>query len=383
MDKIEGNEPTHAGKRQHLNNLDVLRGIAILGVLLFHSVDAVWGPGWLSFSGGARKVTFDFGQGTSFWLYPIHLGHLGVAIFFGVSGFCIHLSAAGASRAAPGLDFFIKRFFRIVPAYFVVLLALSAQRVHWDDQTSVKSLFLHLFFVHNFSPSYIFSLNPSFWSIAVEMQLYLLYPVVWFGAARIGWRNILLVTLATELALRLGQTIAEAIYGTSIPGFLTGSPFYYWFSWSAGAYAAEKYRRGEMLPRARVLGGSMILAGLVADSWKVSCEASFPLVAGGAALLVAGKAIVPARWSKWLLVLGAWSYSLYLIHQPLLQKVGELAGNKFGRSNLMPLLCVWLAALVIVPLAGVLYRVLERPSIEAGHWVSSKMRLAAGQSHRA
>lgn len=357
----------------HLENLDVLRAVAVLGVVLVHCAGSVWGKSWMDFSGSARTLRLDFRSATSFWLYPFYLGHLGVAIFFAVSGFCIHLSATRGGKQSRGSDFCIKRFFRIVPAYFAVLLALSVHRLHWHDPTAVKSFFLHLFFLHNFDQQSFYGYNPSFWSIAVEMQLYALYPIVCIGARRIGWSRILLLILVIETSLRVGEGVIEAFHGSYLPTWVIGSPFYFWFSWSIGAYAAEKYLRGEGISQARQIGFSLIAMGFITDVWKISAPASFPLVAAGTAFVVAGGPLFPSRWSGPLVIIGTWSYSFYLIQQPFLQKIGELADLHFGRSNGWPLLLVMFTASVLIPVAWLLYWIVERPAIQAGHWVRSKL----------
>ena len=106
-------EPTKT--TAHLGFLDVLRGVAILWVFLAHSVGMSyggtlpqWGPGWTRNFGEARLPAV---------LFPLTYGFAGVAIFFVISGFCIHLSFL---RGRPGdwQGFFVRRFFRIYPPYF-------------------------------------------------------------------------------------------------------------------------------------------------------------------------------------------------------------------------------------------------------------------------
>jgi peptidoglycan/LPS O-acetylase OafA/YrhL len=90
--------------RQRLDHLDVLRGVAILGVLLFHSIDAVWTGNSFPWHNGVRTIDLSLNGPSAFWLYPTQLGHLGVAMFFAVSGFCIHYSQIYSNTSWPGLD---------------------------------------------------------------------------------------------------------------------------------------------------------------------------------------------------------------------------------------------------------------------------------------
>jgi peptidoglycan/LPS O-acetylase OafA/YrhL len=194
-------------------------------------------------------------------------------------------------------------------------LILALRRVEWQNTQSVHDFILHLFLIHNYSASHFFGLNPSFWSIAVEAQLYLLYPLLWYGAYRIGWLRTLLITLGIELILRGTETFLSATYGQVLPQYLTGSPFYFWFSWAAGAYAAEMHRRGQKLMHESLVGWICILVGFAADTWNISSEILFTLVATGSALLLLSDWNIPVQFRNWPVLLGTWSYSLYLIHQ--------------------------------------------------------------------
>jgi peptidoglycan/LPS O-acetylase OafA/YrhL len=76
--------------KKYFDFLDQIRGFAIVSVVFYHILGTVcsrsqfpWGTSWLR----------DFSVPKSFLLLsPLSFGHIGVAIFFVVSGFCIHLS---------------------------------------------------------------------------------------------------------------------------------------------------------------------------------------------------------------------------------------------------------------------------------------------------
>lgn len=103
---------------QHYPFLDGIRGIAILWVFLFHSLGASYG--WDHFPWNGLFRSFDEPRSLVV-LFPLSLGGLGVAIFFAVSGFCIHLSHL-RNREKGWTYFFYRRFFRIYPAYLVAIL---------------------------------------------------------------------------------------------------------------------------------------------------------------------------------------------------------------------------------------------------------------------
>jgi len=93
--------------RGHLPFLYGIRGIAILAVFLFHSFVHTFGFDNLAWKGLFR----DFDTSRSFLaLYPLTYGSAGVAIFFVVSGFCIHLSHQSNNEGG-WRNFFNRRFF--------------------------------------------------------------------------------------------------------------------------------------------------------------------------------------------------------------------------------------------------------------------------------
>ena len=119
---------------RRIDFLDPIRGIAILLVFVFHSLGTAFGRDELPWGPWFR----DFNVPGSFLLLlPATFGWVGVAIFFVVSGFCIHLSY---SRLPQWSLFLQRRFFRIYPPYLVALLffalAFPITRLHfasWQD----------------------------------------------------------------------------------------------------------------------------------------------------------------------------------------------------------------------------------------------------------
>ena len=93
----------------HIDFLDLVRGVAILMVLTLHATN-----GWV-FS-AAPSVWRCIEKPEWFFHFIIFHGHYGVAIFFVVSGFCIHLSF---QKLRNWPVFFTKRFFRIYPPSLV------------------------------------------------------------------------------------------------------------------------------------------------------------------------------------------------------------------------------------------------------------------------
>src|SRR5271170_2983329 len=102
---------------KHIELLDYIRAVAILTVMFDHTLTNIYGYETLPWAGWFRDLSVPV---TLVYLMPFNLGQLGVAIFFFVSGFCIHLSFR--QQGQKWSSFFIRRFFRIYPAYLAALI---------------------------------------------------------------------------------------------------------------------------------------------------------------------------------------------------------------------------------------------------------------------
>src|SRR5438128_311233 len=147
-------------------SLDLLRGVAILLVVLVHcqeeSTGVVPGLSW-------------FAQ---------EYGGLGVQLFFIVSGYTMMLTYGDRLDLAAARSFYLRRFFRIAPLFWIAIvfyLLLTRGRGITNfapDGVSVSDVLLTFFFLHWSSVTACNSVVPGGWSIAVEMQFYLLFPLL-------------------------------------------------------------------------------------------------------------------------------------------------------------------------------------------------------------
>ena len=353
-----------------------MRGAAIGLVFLFHALWPSFGgdaPAWAGWH-RAWPLPLPF-----YALLPAYLGWSGVALFFVVSGFCIHLSHERAAPDGWG-RFFQKRFFRIYPPYLTALLFFAlvwpATRLSFDGRHEVDQLLTHLLLVHNgLGPGFIYGINPAFWSIGVEVQLYLLYPLLLAVVRRGGWGRALWLTGSVEV----GGRVVFGFFGSSEPGrlWLLGDPLMYWLSWTLGAALADRWLRGEALR----------LSPLPAWGWALLAVGSYffqPLYGFGFLLWALASTTMLAEvlahsgdgggsfWTNaWLGKIGVISYSVYLLHQPLEEMLGGWARGWFGNSGtgswLAFMTCLASAPVVLLISWG-FYRGVERPSVALGKW---------------
>ena len=373
--------------------LDQFRGVAVLAVFLYHCFGLSFHPTWINWVGMFRN--WDVPK-SFLALVPLCLGWAGVAIFFVVSGFCIrlaHIKSASAGWKA----FAIRRFWRIYPPYFVALIGfaffyrytrLSFTGPHhgFFDWAQLGS---HLLLVHNVDPRSFYGINGAFWSIAVEVQLYLLYPVLDWLVRRWGWSKVIGAIGVIEVSLRFAMTVAgeEAPTGQMatglVPGWLAASPLAYWFSWSIGAWLADARSHGDRLPFARQSGWiwatlfvvSYFVRPLIAFSFLFAAMTSVVVLARILARQDSGE---PGRNTggnnstqigNALAAIGAVSYSMYLLHQPMLMAVApawqKIAPALAGQPKYLFLAMLGMGVLVI-PASWLFYRWIEQPCIAIG-----------------
>ncbi|WP_161977007.1 acyltransferase family protein [Dictyobacter kobayashii] len=166
--------------------MDGVRALACLGVVSFHlNLWSYIGHVWHPFFG-------DFGAMISSLAL---IGETGVLLFFLLSGFLLFLPYAKSmlfDSDWPSLRrFYIRRVFRILPAYYVALFLMLfylnpdyLQPAYWDK------ILLFLTFRMDLPATYQ-QLNPPFWTLAIEFQFYLLLPLLaWLMGRLVRWGSL-------------------------------------------------------------------------------------------------------------------------------------------------------------------------------------------------
>lgn len=377
----------------HSERIDQLRGFAAIAVVLCHLAVSAWngapneGPPPLPL---LRDI--------------LGYGYLGVPLFFVISGFCIHLpqartiAARGDVQADWGL-FFRRRFWRLYPPYLaslaiavvLALLATGTIPVPWPAVAAQALL------VHTLHPASFDGVNPPAWTLAVEAQLYLAYPLVLAAFRRMPpWRALGLFAGIT-MAWRVGLNFLD------LPrdwGGLFWEVFVArWFEWVLGAFLAAWAMGSAAIPRVlrhpatalACFSGGVFLEW---HSWHHGLYAlKEPLYGVSFAILVAwllggergaGGARAPGRIGRWLAGVGVFSYSLYLLHRPM-QLAFEPAARWLAvqpsvvRAGIPTSLILMTAITPLVMAAARLfYRFVEAPSIARSRRVGAPPATASG-----
>jgi peptidoglycan/LPS O-acetylase OafA/YrhL len=168
----------------NLPALDGLRGVAVLWVIVFHAyvLRKSLGDPWVGLAASSPHLEPVIGA-----------GYLGVDLFFLISGFLLALPwfvhGMRGQPAPSAREFYRRRVRRIVPAYYAQLALLFAIVVPllrgWDYWRSdlyvyLYNLVAHATFLHNTTPlsSGSMGVNGALWTLAVEVQFYLIVPLV-------------------------------------------------------------------------------------------------------------------------------------------------------------------------------------------------------------
>jgi len=152
--------------------IDSLRGFAILLVLLVHTSQQF---NQTSFAPGVKGF--------------LENGQLGVQLFYLVSAFTLMLSYQSRVGESDFVKkFFIRRFFRIAPVYYLVTIYYTFERylgfniLHFGDHIHdfpLIKLVTGVLFINGFYPTTMNSYVPGGWSIAIEMTFYLTLPIIY------------------------------------------------------------------------------------------------------------------------------------------------------------------------------------------------------------
>lgn len=288
-------------------------------------------------------------------LLPGTAGPIGVTVFFALSGFLITtllLQERGRSGRVSLRGFYARRARRLLPALGVYLVAVALL-----TPTPAAELLGPVFYMENwlmalrgFAPG----LTSITWSLAIEEQFYLLWPLVVIAASALGSGRLL-----------LGLTVAGTVIAPALRVLL----------WDGGAGQWRIYYGTDTRMDCLLIGCLLAIAATRAGvptwlrrSWPIGVVAvALPLldvrptvhlwlptvVAAGTCVVIASALEGGCEWLKWtpLRWLGRRSYALYLWHYPVVYVLAR-------QEHAIPM---WAAIVVSLLLAEVSWWIVERP----------------------
>lgn len=326
---------------EETNNFTLLRLLLALMVVLGH---------------------FKLLSGTDYPSFPFNLADAAVNSFFVVSGYLI----AGSYERTHGLwAFYIRRVFRLYPMYAcivlmqtAIMLALLPGGPFSEPNATLRYLGANLLFANFLQYDiggvlhglYNPGINPSLWTLKIEIGFYLIVPLVYLLARRFGWGALVAIFVCSVgynlMALHLGaDRLAKQLPG-QMQFFVVGMALYMY---------------GQRL---RVAAW---LAYVVSILFLIAWTEFDPIVSGIRPLVVAAFIFCFALCTPVLRMRSDMSYSVYLVHGPIIQTLILLGLFR----DTIPMLAAVVCTVLIV--AFVAERLVERPGNELGRRLSSRI----------
>jgi peptidoglycan/LPS O-acetylase OafA/YrhL len=362
--------------------LDSARGIAVLLVLLVHS-------GAVCELFGTKNAVATFGQ-------------RGVQLFYEVSAFSL-LYSVGARHEASWRAFFIRRFFRVAPLFYLSMLAnwVATVGIGKGAPLSAGAYLSGVLFLFGFHPETINAVAPAGWSVAVETTFYALFPVLAYVIRDL--RRATAAACVTTLACfflcyhahavafhRLPSEYVEFLwFPAELPVFCMGFVAYY--GWRDLVPSDRSVLRTFCLPdqppAKAAMSGLLMCAslGILSLSFPSS---NYSLYIDSFALLLFLLALAVWPWRLFVNPLTAWigrlSYSIYLVH-PYLRSAVSSTLEWLSLHHSIPVYGSYLGLLLTLALflggsllvAAVTYSFVEKPGIRLGKWLIQRCRLSA------
>ena len=345
------------------------------------------------------------------WVFALHVGILcgtrlpivsngafGVDLFILISGFIMVHQFLQREDVEPWTApttiyrFWIRRFFRIAPLYYPLLvLGLGLSRVcgaarasigakfphtltdmaRYSDQ-SITNLVSHLTFVFGFLPHFAFRTALPEWSIGLEMQFYAVFPLLMIVVLKFGYR----VAVGLTAALSMIGAFALPFYYHSfeMPSFLPLRLYLFGMGMLIAARLHSTTGRILLLLIALPIAAHFTLprVSLSIAFGEIALAIFFYFLAGNhhRVIRIVFDPVRRLLSHRLMQQLGLLSYSLYLVHLLIVIPMSAFLLNQHWFLTLRPLLrfsvSFLINALVVLPLAMLLYTFVEKSGIRVG-----------------
>lgn len=340
-----------------LQGLHSLRGIAALAIIAFHLAPV----GEITLPNGLNFIARYFGSG--------------VTMFFVISGFSLfHSTVPNTGRENWLRIFYLKRFFRIAPLFYAMLLVYIGLYYRLAGSKPVMGdLLVNLTFMYNFFPGKHESMVMAGWPISIEMIFYSMVPMLILFIT--SWRRalILVVLFAGLSSYSMNFFADSAIYPKSYAYMhvMTQS--------IAIVVGIFFYQISKNINVNNALAGYVWLAVAALGFWMFHAWGShYALIRESTVLLlslICGALLLSQLYysvglitNKPMVNLGELSYSIYLLHPLVIVALRPVYKIITGSLSPLPvyIACYLLTVLTVLPLAFITYNFIEIKGITLG-----------------
>ncbi|WP_248914081.1 acyltransferase family protein [Pseudomonas moorei] len=350
--------------------IDAIRGLAIVLVVLVHASQSV--------KPSSSLLTWLMSEGAR-----------GVQLFYIASAItlCMSWAARKSDECNPIRNFYIRRFFRIAPMFYVAIagfIYLNGTLPTYWAPNGIQWWFIPItaLFLHGFHPETINSVVPGGWSVAVEMTFYLIFPALmcvrrFSGLALIlalciclqqynGWMFLHVFDYGENQKYLVTDVFSFYNFISQVPVFIIGLMTYLFIS------------QHKILKRKYMVIGGAAFAMLLAEFWYQSQSLiSHHVIAGCLfALFTIFLAYNPAKVlvNRVTVLFGKLSFSMYLIHIAVLKIIGMLGlTSLFGEGDKDSILFFLVVLVISAGISWVTYHLIEKPGILLGRKLIVKL----------
>lgn len=202
-------------QKQKFDSIDIMRGIAILLVILVH--------------------TSQYVQDVKFLLPIAQYGQMGVQLFFIASAFTLCYTFEFRRKdKEPLKNFYLRRFFRIAPGYYFGILLYffitDFITYGWDSNKEPINILLNILFLNGLFPDANNTVVPGGWSIGTEMVFYLIFPFLYYAIMRIQYKYQYTYLLLPIFSLVFSFVIQYVIFNLIDSPHLFGNNSFFYFN---------------------------------------------------------------------------------------------------------------------------------------------------------
>jgi len=362
-----------SSRKRIIKELDGLRFLAAFPVVIQHLSERV-----------IRSTGISFSQGTEFYVssFLASRGFVGVYIFFIVSGFVVALPFANHllynSVKVDTWQYYKNRFSRIIPPYAVALISffIVLLLLRYYTFSELWSHFLaSLFFLHNLIFNGWSPINPTIWTLEIQVQFYCLMPflalLIYSFRSTSYRRSIILIVI---LLLHLYQGYSGILTGWGYLNILGNLQYFLAGIFLADIYLVEWINGYSKSYIYDLVAIGTIIGALFAWNWdhNIYNRLLFLLLLFFFFYSMFRSMIINRFLSnKWIMMLGSMCFTIYLVHLPLAELFIYFTKNIRVTNSLgINILIQFLLYLPVLILVSTAYFILiEKPTMK-GDWLN-------------